>query len=125
MSVKNKKQFGVWMNSNQATIVGRKSFDTDDFAILAHVKSGNNDSNSNENSANNAKQGMQQKLFKEITSYMQNVDEVHVTGTGDAQEQFINYLAQIPQYKNTVANESTSNKMTDEKLIEYISGQFN
>ena len=56
---------------------------------------------------------------------MENVDEVHVTGTGDAQEQFIHYLADTPQYKNTVTKESTSNKMSDEKLIEYISSQFN
>jgi len=125
MSVKNKKQFGVWMNSNHAIIVGRKSGDTDDFSIVARANIINSDSNSNENSANNAEQGAKQKLFKEITSYMQNVDEVHVTGTGNAQEQFINYLARIPQYRNTVANESTSNKMTDEKLIEYISARFN
>ncbi|WP_018613149.1 hypothetical protein [Segetibacter koreensis] len=125
MSVKNKKQFGVWMNSHQATIVGRESVDTGNFAILAHTKTASSDSNSNENSANNSEQGTQQKLFKEITSHMQNVDEIHVTGTGNAQEQFINYLSQIPQYKNTVAKESTSNKMADEKLVEYITAQFN
>lgn len=56
---------------------------------------------------------------------MQNVDEVHVTGTGDAQEQFINYLAETAPYKNAVAKESTSNKMSGEKLIEYVSAQFN
>src|SRR3954462_11629443 len=104
MSVKNKKQFGVWMNSNHAIIVGRKSRDTDDFSIVARANTIKSDSYLNENSANNAEQGAQQKLFKEITSYMQNVDEVHVTGTGNAQEQFINYLARIPQYRNTVAN---------------------
>ena len=125
MSVKNKRQFGVWMNSHEATIVGRKSVDTGDFTILAHTKTAITDSNSNEKSANNSEQGTQQKLFKEKTSYMQNVDEIHVTGTGNAQEQFINYLLQIPQYKNTVADESTSNKMEDEKLVEYIAARFN
>ncbi len=56
---------------------------------------------------------------------MQNVDEIHVTGTGKIQEQFINYLAETPQYKNVVAKESTSNKMSDEKLIEFIGEKFN
>ncbi len=65
------------------------------------------------------------KFFKEITSYMQNAEEVHVTGTGTAQEQFIKHLAETPQFKNTVAKESTSKKMGDEKLIEYISEKFN
>ena len=54
---------------------------------------------------------------------MQNAEEVHVTGI--IQEQFINYLAEILQFKNVVANESTSNKMSDEKLIEFISAKFN
>jgi hypothetical protein len=56
---------------------------------------------------------------------MQNVDELHVTGTGTAQEQFIKYLKETPQYKNVEAKESTSNKMSDESLIEYVSAQFN
>ena len=125
MSVKNKKQFGVWMDSKHATVVGRESIDTGDFVILGHSGTGRQESNSNENAANNAEQGSLQKLFKEITSYMQNVDEVHVTGTGDAQEQFIHYLAETAQYKNTVTKESTSTKMSDEKLIQYITSQFN
>ena len=38
MSEKNKKQFGVWMDSQHATIVGRKDIDTADFTILGYVK---------------------------------------------------------------------------------------
>ncbi len=45
---------------------------------------------------------------------------VHVTGTGDAQERFINYLAETPQYKNAVTKDSTSNRMSEEKLIDYV-----
>ncbi len=125
MSVKNKKQFGVWMDTNHAIVVGREKVDSGDFVIVGHAKTEGRESNSNENAANNAEKGALQKLFKEITSFMQNVDEVHVTGTGTAQEQFIHYLAQTPQFKNTVAKESTSNKMSEEKLIEYVSAKFN
>ncbi len=125
MSGKNKKQFGVWMDSNHASIVGREQVDAGDFVILAHAKNDGPGGNSNENAANNAEQTLQQKFFKEITSYMQNAEEVHVTGTGVTQEQFIHYLADTAQFKNTVAKESTSNKMGDEKLIEYIAEKFN
>jgi len=125
MSVKNKKQFGVWLDSHQAVVVGRENTDSGDFVILAHPNTGRKEGNSNENASNNAERSSIQKLFKEITSYMPNVDEVHVTGTGDAQEQFIKYMAETAQYKNAVTNESTSNKMSDEKLIEYVSAQFN
>jgi stalled ribosome rescue protein Dom34 len=123
--VKHKKQFGVWIDSQHAIIAGRENTDKGSFVILAHAKAGGQESNSNENTANNAEQGGLQKLFKEITSHMQNVDEIHVTGTGNAQEQFIHYLAETPQFKNAVAKESTSNKMSDEKFLELISAQFN
>lgn len=122
---KNKKQFGVWMDSQHATVVGRENLEEGDFVILAHHSTGGHQGNSNEKTGNNAEQGSLQKLFKDITGHMQNVEEIHVTGTGDTQEQFIKYLSQTPQYKNTVAKESTSNKMSDEKLIEYVSAQFN
>ena len=123
--VKNKKQYGVWIDSQHAIIAGREKTDTGNFVILAHAKAGGLESNSNENAANNAEKGGLQKLFKEITSYMQNVDEIHVTGTGNAQEQFIHYLAETPQFKNAVAKESTSTKMSDEKFLELISAKFN
>jgi stalled ribosome rescue protein Dom34 len=125
MSVKNKKQFGVWMDSQNAIIVGRENVDSGEFIILGRAKTGGQDGNSNENAANNAEQGSLQKMFKEITSHMQNVEEVHVTGTGTAQEQFIKYMSQTPQFKNAVAKESTSTKMSEDKLLEFVSAQFN
>jgi len=125
MSVKNKKQFGVWIDLHHAVVVGRENVDSGDFVILAHAKASGQEGNSNENTANNAQKTGLNKLFTEITSHMQNVDEVHVTGTGDVQEQFIHYLAETAQYKNTVAKESTSNKMSDESLIDYMTKQFN
>ena len=125
MSSKNKKQFGIWMDSHHATIVGRENTEDTAFTILAHIKNSGQGSNSNENAANNAEKTLQQKFFKEITSHMQNMEEVHVTGTGDTQEQFIKYIASTPQFKNTIAKESTSNKMSDDKLTEFISAKFN
>ncbi|KAA5538958.1 hypothetical protein [Adhaeribacter rhizoryzae] len=125
MSVKNKKQFGVWLDSNHATIVGREQVDNGDFIILAEAKNDGQGSNSNENTGNNAEQSLQQKFFKEITTHLQNAEEVHVTGTGISQEQFMHFLSQTAQFKNTVANESTSLKMGDEKLVEYFAQKFN
>ena len=78
-----------------------------------------------ENAANNSEKSALQKLFKSITVHMQNVDEVHVTGTGVAQEQFIKYMAQTPQFKNVLATETTSNKMSDAVLIEFMTAHFN
>ena len=124
MSVKSKKQFGVWMDSHHATIVGRESVDSGDFVVLGHEKVDGQGGNSSENAANNAERDLLHKLFKNITSHMQNVDELHVTGSGTTQEQFIKYLNETPQYKNVEAKESTSNKMSDDSLIEYVTSQF-
>lgn len=125
MSAKNKKQFGIWMDSQNAIIVGREQNEPGDFVVLAHEKNNSQGSNSSENAANNAERTLQQKFFKDITAHMQNVEELHVTGTGQMQERFIKYMAETPQFKNTVAKESTSNEMSNEKLVAFITKTFN
>ena len=125
MALQNKKQFGVWMDSRNATVVGRTNVDSGDFVVMGHVENNGADSNSNEKTAHNAEKGLQQKFFKQITALMQNAEEVHITGTGTEQEQFIHYMAETPQFKNTKAEESTSNKISDEKLLEFIAAKFN
>jgi hypothetical protein len=124
MSENNKKQFGVWMDSHSATIIGKENVDSGKFVILGHEKVEDQFVHTSESAADNAEKDLLQKLFKDITAHMQNVDELHVTGIGIAQEQFINYLKETPQYKNVEAKESTSNKMSDEILIEYVAAQF-
>ena len=125
MSGKNKKQFGVWMDSHHATIVGRENIESGDFVILDLLKNPGANSNSNENVSNHQEITLTHKFFREIAAKMPNIDEVHVTGTGQIQEQFITFLADPPQYKNAVSSESTSNKMSDEKLITFITEYFN
>lgn len=125
MSVKNKKQFGVWLDSRHATITGRESVDNMNFVILAQVKNPGADNNSSENASNNQEIALTHKFFKEIAAKMPNIDEVHVTGTGQVQEQFIKFLADTAQYKNALSSESTSNKMDDGQLIAYITKHFN
>ena len=113
------------MDSHHATIVGREANDTADFIVLGHVKNNGAGNNSNEKSANNHEVSQTQKFFKEIAAKMTNIDDVHITGTGQVQEQFIKFLADTAQYKNAVSSESTSNKMSDEQLVDFISKRFN
>lgn len=124
MLEKNKKQFGIWMDSHHATIVGRQNIDNGDFIILYHVTNHGADNNSNENTSNHQEIALTQKFFKEIVFKIPNMDEVHVTGTGQIQQQFIKFLANTAQYKNAVSSESTSNKMSDEQLIIFINKTF-
>lgn len=125
MSAHKKKQFGVWMDNHHATIIGHADATAEEFSVLGHARNPGAEGNSNEHARQNQERTRQQSFFKEITSHMPNAEAIHVTGTGTAQEQFIHYLAETAQFKNTSTKECTSNKMSDEKLVEFISGKFN
>ncbi len=116
----NNKQFGVWMDTQQAVIVGADSENEEKLAVIAHVKGEEISPNSSEKNTNNQEKSRQAKFFKEITRHMQNATDVHLTGTGTAQEQFIHYLEETPQFKNTKTTDCTSNKMSDERLLEFM-----
>ena len=124
MSHKNKKQFGVWMDTHHATVVGRIDAETDSFSVLSHAENAGATFNTSEKNAHNDERTLQHKYFKEILAHMQNAEEVHLTGTGTSQEQFMHFMADTPQFKNTVTSESTSNKMSDENFVEYITEKF-
>src|SRR5688572_26859678 len=100
MSHKNKKLFGVWMDSHKATIVGKENVEDDSFIVLGVVNNSGSDKNSSEHAAHNQEITLKLKFFKEIATLMPNVDEIHITGTGQIQEQFIKFLSDSPQYKN-------------------------
>lgn len=125
MSGNKKRQYGVWMDSHVATVAGKTDVDSGDFEILGIVKNPGAASNSNENASNNQEIALMHKFFKEIAGKMTNPDEIHITGTGQVQEQFIKFLADTPQYKNVVSSESTSNKMGDDQLLAFITKHFN
>lgn len=120
----NQKQFGVWMDTHHAVIVGNDSEEDGPLTVIAHINVEKIVPNSNEKNSNNQEQMLQAKFFKQIATNMINATHIHVTGTGQVQEQFVKYLAETPQFKNSKAVESTSLKMSDEKLIEYISAKF-
>jgi stalled ribosome rescue protein Dom34 len=125
MYQKSKKQFGVWMDSHHATVVGKPDAEAENFSVLGYAENAGTGFNTSEKNAHNDEKTLQHKFFKEILTYMQNAEEVHLTGTGTSQEQLMHYMADTPQYKNTITTESTSNKMSDENLAEYIAGKFN
>ena len=125
MTQKNKKQFGVWMDTHHATVVGRANTETEEFTVIAVAGNGGDKHNNSVKNERNDEKQSQHQFFKEILSHMQNAEEVHLTGTGTSQEQFMHYMAATPQFKNTVTKESTSNKMSDENLAAYIGAKFN
>ena len=121
----NQKKFGVWMDTQHATVVGHENAEAETLTVLAHIEGeavSPSPSNKNEN---NQKQMLQSKFFKEIATHLVNATHLHATGTGQVQEQFIHYLAETPQFKNTKTEESTANKMSDERLVEFFAEKLN
>jgi stalled ribosome rescue protein Dom34 len=121
----NQKQFGVWMDTHHATVVGVENAETGALAVLAHITGEELTHNSSEKNENNEKRTLQAKFFKEIATHLQNATHLHATGTGQVQEQFLHYLADTPQFKNVKTEESTANKMSDEKLLAFFAGKLN
>ncbi len=121
----NQKKFGVWIDTSSATVLGNETPGLETISVLASVKGEKASPNSSEKNSNNHEKSLQLKFFKEISTYLQNATHIHVTGTGQVQEQFIHYLAETPQFKNTKTEESTSNKMSDEKLVEFMADKLN
>jgi phage FluMu gp28-like protein len=119
------KQFGVWMDTKHATIVGSDNTGNGNLAVLANITVEEVTPGSSNKNLNNQKTMLQAKFFKEISSYLENATYIHVTGTGQAQEQFIHYLADTPKFKKTKAEDSTANRMSEERLIEFFEGKFN
>ena len=112
------------MDSEKATVVGRENIDEGNFSVVGSAEKVIRGGNSNENATNNAEKSDLEKYFKGILSHMQNVDELHVTGPGQVQENFINFLKDTPQYKNVNTTHCTSTKMNDEKLVEFFEEKF-
>lgn len=121
----NQKQFGVWMDSRHATIVGTSSAESGELVILTHIEGEEISPSPSNKNENNQKEMRRAKFFKEISAHLQNATLVHATGTGQVQEQFLHYLADTPQFKNVKTEESTANKMSDEALVKYFSERLN
>jgi len=113
------------MDTHHATIVGSEGAENGALVIVAHINGEPVSPNPSQKNEQNQKKMLQAKFFKEITAHLQNATHLHATGTGQVQEQFIHYLAQTPQFKNTKTEESTSNKMSDEKLLAFFSDKLN
>lgn len=112
------------MDSREASIVGYTP-ETTAFSVIGHARNKGPGANSSEYAANNLEITLVQKYFREIAGYLLNADEVHVTGTGTIQEEFVRYLGETAQFKKTSVSDSTSNPMSDEKIVEFVSAHFN
>ena len=121
-----KKLAGIWMDSENATVV--KNHDIESaykFFVCDPVKRDVQHGNSSEKNANNVEQTNTAKFFKELEHLITNTEELYLTGTGTIQEQFKNHLAETPQFKNLKVKLGTDQKMSDDQFLQHIKEHYN
>ncbi|MDQ1095664.1 MULTISPECIES: hypothetical protein [Chryseobacterium] len=121
-----KKLAGIWMDKEKAIVV--KNHDAQNafkFFLCNPVKAEIQHGNSSENAGNNAEKTNKAKYFKEVEHLLINSQEVYITGPGNIQEEFKNYLHETAQFKNLKVHLDTAQQMSDEQVLEKVKEYFN
>ena len=87
--MKDQKEFGVWMDNHHATVVGNKAPESEAMVLIGHIKGEDSSPNTSEKNTNHHERTIQSKFFREIAAHLTNATHIHITGTGQAQEQLI------------------------------------
>lgn len=121
-----KRLSAIWMDTENATVVKNHDIETAGaFFLCDPVKRDVQGGNSSEKNANNAEITNTSKFFKELEHLITNTEELYLTGTGTAQEQFKNHLAEVPQFKNLKVKLGTDNKMSDDSFLDMVKKHYN
>jgi hypothetical protein len=126
MKQKNVKQYaGVCMDNANAIIISRDADATlPDFDIREKVKAGGARSGGSEHSMNNAQHTDELKYFKSVAAHLLPFDEILIFGTGQAQEQFQNYLKKDGQFSSKQITIDTAEHLTDPQMIAKVRDFF-
>ncbi|MDR2235190.1 MAG: hypothetical protein LBE92_03620 [Chryseobacterium sp.] len=121
-----RKLAGIWIDTEKAIVV--KNHDAQNafkFFLCSPVKAEIQHGNSSENAGNNAERTNRIKFFKEVEHLLTNSQEVYITGPGTIQEELRNYLHDTAQFRNLKIDLDTSQKMSDEQVLETVKEYFN
>lgn len=120
-----KKLAGVWMDHHEAYVISNHDGKTvTSLQVKGHVKSNHQTGHGSEYTAHNAKKDLLHKFFHEIMHLLTNTEELHLIGTGTAQEELIHYLTDIPQWKKMKITQDTAEKMRADQALNKISEYY-
>ena len=119
------KLAGVWLDHHEAHIISNHDGrDISSLQIKGHIKSDENARYGSEFTANNSKANAQNKFFNEIMEHLTNTQELVLLGTGTAQEQLTNHLAEIPQWKKMKVSDVPTGKMNADEALNKITEYY-
>lgn len=62
--------------------------------------------------------------YKRLASHLEGYDELLLFGPGEAKKQFKNFAEQLQVFQNKVLHVETSDKLTDNQLLEFVREYF-
>jgi stalled ribosome rescue protein Dom34 len=126
MKSRNGKEYaGVCMDNASAVIITTdKDTESSEYAIQQTIKAGEGHAGGSEHSMNNAKHTDELKYFKAVAAQLLSFDEILIFGSGQAQEQFQNYLKNDAQFHQKQISIDTAERLTDPQKIATVRDFF-
>lgn len=119
------KLAGIWMDHQEAFVISNHDGKTiNTLEVKAHVKADYQGGYGSEHTSQNAKKNALHKFFQEAMQPLANTEELHLIGTGTAQEELMHYLAEIPQWKKMKVTQDTAGKMGADQALNAISEHY-
>lgn len=125
---KSLKVSGVWMDQKHAYVIASPDKSASgDFDIFAEVKCEDHDDDAYKNEKVNQSKETQElkKYFKEIASFIDDVQSIYIFGPGQAQEQFKNFLKDYQNFDEKEIKLGTSDKISENQMIAKTKAFFN
>lgn len=122
------KVSGVWMDKKHAFIISSSDKSPNgDFEILSEIKCDDHDDDNFKNEkVNQSKETHEQKkYFKEIASFIDDVQSIYIFGPGQAQEQFKNFLKDYQNFDEKEIKLGASDKISENQMIAKTKAFFN
>jgi stalled ribosome rescue protein Dom34 len=126
MSYQGKKIAGVWIDHRHAYVISTPDrAHTGEYSIIKKMEAQHHSDHSSSENAHNHKLATEtHKLYESVSSVIQDVDSIFLTGPGTAQEEFQNYLKKEHAFGGKEISIGTSDHPTDNQKIAEIRKHF-
>jgi stalled ribosome rescue protein Dom34 len=116
---------GLWLDGNHAMLVANApGNETEDFMIEARVTRPEHTDSGSEHTRHQSRQADDAHYFKELSAKLLSYDEILIFGPGNSQEQFHNFLKEDNHFRDKKITISSSDKLSDEKMIHRVKSFF-
>lgn len=126
MKYQSKKVAGVWIDHQHAFIIGNEDFKSQgDYAVIKKITSKHHADHSSSEDAHHHKVEQEIKhMYASVADEIQPVDAIFITGPGNAQEEFRNFLMKERKFQEKEIALGTSDHPTDNQRVAEVRKHF-